>query len=69
MNNPIMNAMLTGNMPQINNNLVQRFMQFRNTFRGNPQQQVEALLKSGRVTQEQYNNAVQMAKQLQNMLK
>lgn len=64
MNNPLVNMMI----PQ-QNNLIQRFMQFKNSFRGNPQQQVEALLKSGRVSQEQYDNAVKMAKQLQGMLK
>jgi len=57
----------------INNNglmgLVQQFQQFKQTFTGDPRQQVQQLLNSGRVTQEQYNNAVQMANTLQNVLK
>lgn len=57
----------------INNNglmgLVQQFQQFKQTFTGDPRQQVQQLLNSGRVTQEQYNNAVQMANALQNVLK
>lgn len=57
----------------INNNglmgLVQQFQQFKQSFTGDPRQQVQQLLNSGRVTQEQYNNAVQMANALQNVLK
>lgn len=56
--------MLGGNMPPI----VQQFIQFRNNFQGDPQAQVQKLLNSGRVSQEQYNRAVQMAQQLQQML-
>ena len=54
---------------QMNNNgLLQRFMQFKQTFRGDPQAQVQQLLNSGRVTQDQYNQAVQTAQQLSRML-
>jgi vancomycin permeability regulator SanA len=37
-------------------------------FQGDPRQQVQQLLNSGKVSQSQYNNAVQMANQLQRML-
>lgn len=50
-------------------NLVQQFKQFKQTFTGNPQQQVQQLLNSGKISQTQYNQAVQMAQQLQQMLK
>lgn len=50
------------------NNFIQRFQQFRQAFSGDPKQQVQQLLDSGRVTQSQYNQAVQMAQQLQKML-
>lgn len=60
--NPLFNQM------QMPNNLMQRFQQFQQMFRGDPRQHVQNLLNSGRVTQEQYNNAVQMANQLQRML-
>lgn len=57
---------------QMNNNsqnpIIQRFQQFKQQFRGNPQEQVQQLLNSGKVSQEQYNKAVQMAQQLQQML-
>lgn len=50
-------------------NIIQRFMQFRQNFQGDPRQQVQQLLNSGRVTQAQYNQAVQLANQLQRMIK
>lgn len=48
--------------------MIQRFNQFRQTFHGDPRQQVQNLLNSGRVTQTQYNNAVQIAQQMQRMM-
>lgn len=63
--NPLFNMM--NSQPQ-SNGLLQRFQQFQQMFRGDPRQQVQQLLNSGRVSQEQYNNAVQMARQLQQML-
>lgn len=50
------------------NNILQRFQQFQQMFKGDPRQQVQQLLNSGKVSQTQYNNAVQMANQLQQML-
>jgi vancomycin permeability regulator SanA len=48
--------------------LMQRFQQFQQMFKGDPRQQVQNLLNSGKVSQQQYNNAVQMANQLQRMM-
>lgn len=48
--------------------MIQRFQQFRQTFQGDPRQQVQNLLNSGKVSQSQYNQAVQMAQQLQRLL-
>lgn len=50
------------------NNFLQKFMQFKQSFKGDPQQQIQQLLNSGRITQEQYNAAVQKAQMLQKML-
>ena len=56
--------------PNMNNNsLITQFQNFKKNFKGNPQQQVQALLNSGRVSQAQYNRAVQMANQLSGLLK
>ena len=60
--NPLYNEMQSNN-----GNMLQRFQQFRQNFKGDPQQQVQQLLNSGRVSQSQYNQAVQMAQQFQRM--
>ena len=49
-------------------NIITRFMRFRQNFRGDPQQAVQQMLNSGRISQQQYNNAVQMAQQMQKMI-
>lgn len=48
--------------------IVKQFMQFRQSFTGDAQAQVQQLLNSGRVSQAQYNDAVQKAQALQQML-
>ena len=48
--------------------MMQKFQQFQQMFRGDPKQQVQQLLNSGKVSQAQYNQAVQMANQLQRMM-
>ena len=50
-------------------NLLQQFAQFRQSFTGNPQQMIQQMLNSGKVTQEQYNQAVQKANELMKMFK
>jgi hypothetical protein len=47
--------------------MIQRFNQFRQMFKGDPQQQVRQMLNSGRISQEQYNQAVQTANQIMRM--
>ena len=59
--NPLFGMMNQGN-------IIQRFQQFQKMFTGDPRQQVQQMLNSGRVNQTQYNQAVQMAQQLQRML-
>ena len=49
-------------------NIIQQFLQFKNNFRGNPQEQVQQMLNSGKISQAQYDNAVKQAQQFQNML-
>ena len=56
MSNPLYSA--------FQNPLLAQFAQFRQTFSGDPRQQVQQLLNSGRVTQAQYNAAVQQAQEL-----
>lgn len=51
----------------INPNTLMQFMNFQQNFRGNPQMMVQQMLQSGQVTPQQYQNAVNMAQQLQSM--
>lgn len=62
--NPLYNEMRTNTIPD---NFMSKFQQFRQNFKGNPQEQVQQLLNSGRVSQAQYDRAVQMAQQFQRM--
>lgn len=65
--NPIYQAMMAQSNPM--SNFMQRFAQFKQTFSGNPQQMVQNLLNSGKVSKAQYDQAVQMAQQMQGMLR
>ena len=71
MSNPIFNALGGATPNNLGNmgNLIQQFNQFKSMFKGNPKEQVQQLLNSGKVSQEDYNRAVQMANQLQGLLK
>lgn len=51
----------------MNNMMMQQFMQFKQNFRGNAQQQIQQMLNSGKISQEQYNQAVQQAQQMRGM--
>lgn len=57
MNNPFQNVQM----------LMQRFQQFQRSFSGNAGQQIQQMMNAGRITQPQYNQAVQMAQQFQKM--
>lgn len=69
MNNPFFNA-LGGGMGALGNfgQLMQKFQQFKQTFQGDPKAEVEKMLQSGALTQEQLNQVQAMAKQFQNLL-
>lgn len=47
---------------------ISKLNQFKQTYTGNPQQQIQQMLNSGKVTQQQYNNAVNTANQIMKML-
>ena len=48
--------------------LMGKLNQFRQSFQGDPKQQVQQLLNSGRMSQNQYNQLSQLATQIQKML-
>ena len=64
-NNPLYNQLNQNN----GNDIFSRFQQFRNSFNGDPKQTIQQMLNSGRISQAQYNNAVQMAQRLRSLLK
>ena len=52
-----------------NNQLLQKFQQFKQNFQGDPKQKVQELLNSGRMTQAQFNKLQSMAQQFRRFLK
>ena len=65
--NPLFQMMQNQN--PMSNNIIARFNQFRQSFRGDARQQIQQMLNSGQITQDQYNQAMQMAPTLQQMLR
>lgn len=73
MANPLFQA-LGGQMPgpmgqfQRMMQLFQQFQQFKASFQGDPQQEVQKLLQSGKMSQQQLNQLQEMAKQIQSLM-
>lgn len=51
------------------NGFMSRLNQLKQTFKGDPNQKIQELLNTGKVSQAQYNRAVQTANQIQRMMK
>lgn len=67
MSNPLFN-MLGGNMQGLP--IVQQFQQFMNQMQGkNPHEEINKLLQSGQISQQQLNQAQAAARQMQQMFK
>lgn len=56
-------------MQQPNQTMLQQFQQFRQTFKGDPKQIVMNMLTNGQITNPQLQQAIQYARQFQNMFK
>jgi hypothetical protein len=73
MANSILNTMQT--MTQLSGNsaispqMLQQFQQFKNSFKGDPKQQVMRMVRNGARSNEQLQQAMNMARQLQSVLK
>ena len=48
--------------------MIQQFQQFRANFQGDPRQQVQNLLNSGQMSQEQFNQLSSMAQWFQQLI-
>ena len=60
MSNPLF-GMFGGGNQIMQHPLMQKFQQFRQSFQGDAGQQIQQLMNSGRINQQQYNQAAQMA--------
>lgn len=63
-----------GRLPQGNNSMLtpemlQQFNQFKNTFRGNPKQQVMNMVRQGLRSNQQLQQAMNMAQQMQGLFR
>ena len=63
--NPVPNGGPLGNMMQ----MIKQFNEFKSSFTGDPQQQLQQMLNSGKISQAQLNQYVQLAKQFQQFVK
>lgn len=69
MSNPFIAALGGGQGPMGNfAQMVQQFNQFKANFKGDPKAEVEKLLQSGKLNQQQLNQLQQMAKQFQSLM-
>ena len=62
MANPLFNMM--GNQSNPMADLIRQARNFKNQFSGNPRQEVERLLQTGRMSQQQFNQFSQIAQQV-----
>lgn len=72
MSNPLFNALGGGKMPGAMGQfqqMMQQFQQFRANFQGDPKQEVQKLLQSGKMSQQQLNKLQAMAQQFQTFMK
>ena len=69
MSNPLYNLLGTskefGNMA----NFMKQFNAFKQAFNGDPQAEVQRMIDSGQITQEQFNEVANMATQIQKAMK
>lgn len=56
--------MNTGNM----GDFMARLQNFQRTMQGDPRQQIQQMLNTGQISQQQFNQAAQMATQIQRMM-
>lgn len=71
MSNPFMAALGGRQMPGPMGNfaqMVQQFNQFKENFKGDPKAEVEKLLQSGKISQQQLDQLQAMAKQFEKLM-
>ena len=72
MSNPLFNV-LGGNKPMLNDGgfsqLIVQVKQMQQTFQGDPRAEVQRLLNTGQMTQQQFNQLSQMASQVVSLMR
>ena len=74
MPNPLFNALGGGRAPQMPGQMgqfqrmMQQFQQFKANFNGDPKAEVEKMMQSGKLTQQQLNQLQAVARQFQCLL-
>lgn len=66
MPNPIYNSMVNQNNPFMQ--IMQEAQNLKNTFKGNPREEVQKLLNSGKMSQADFNRYSQIAQQVMQMM-
>ncbi len=72
MPNPLFNALGGNKMPGPMGNfqqMMQQFQQFKANFQGNPQQEVQRMIQSGQLSQQQLDQVQNVARQFAALLK
>ncbi len=72
MANPLFQALGGGKLPGPMGNfqqMMQQFQQFRQSFQGDPKAEVEKLVQSGKISQQQLNQLQQAATAFQRLMK
>lgn len=72
MANPLFQALGGGKLPGPMGNfqqMMQQFQQFRQSFQGDPKAEVEKLVQSGKLSQQQLNQLQQAATAFQRLMK
>ena len=67
MANPLLG--LSGVVNKRQKSIVEQFRDFRGSFKGDPQARINELLASGKITQEQLNQATELANMIKGMMK
>lgn len=67
MNNSLFN--MYGNQQNNVPSIVSEINKFKNSFKGDPRAEVEKMMQSGQLSQEQFNEYAQMANQLMQFFK
>lgn len=72
MANPLFNALGGNKMPGPTGNfqqMMQQFQQFKANFQGDPQQEVQRMIQSGQLSQQQLDQVQNVARQFAALLK